>query len=268
LQIPLLAGRDFNADDRFGGQPVVIIDEAIANRFFSKDGPIGKQIDFGGEVSGYKRTGYTIVGVIHHVQQYIADRPQPAFQAYFPCTQLPSNSQSLLLQSRLDPHELVPALRKLFAAIDPDILVAEVTTYDDLMGQLSSTRRLGVLLTSLFSGSALFLSSVGLYGILAYSVSQRAREIGVRIALGAQATNILQLVIRHGLKIFGTGLVIGILSTLFVSRYIQSLLFGVSSNDPISFGVAILVLTVTGVIACLLPALRAMRTDPITVLRK
>ena len=162
----------------------------------------------------------------------------------------------------------MPVVRKLFAAIDPDVLVAEVTTYDDLVGQLTTTRRLGVVLTSLFSCSALFLSSVGLYGILAYSVSQRAREIGVRIALGAQATNILRLIIRHGLKIFGTGLVIGILSTLVLSRYIQSLMFGVSSNDPISFGLAILVLAVTGLLACLLPAIRAMRTDPITVLKK
>jgi ABC-type antimicrobial peptide transport system permease subunit len=172
------------------------------------------------------------------------------------------------LQTRLDPRELFPVVRKLFAAIDPDVLVAEVTTYGDLMGQLSTTRRLGVLLTSLFSSSALFLSSVGLYGVLAYSVSQRAREIGVRIALGAQATNILRLVIQHGLKIFGTGLAIGILATLFLSHYIQSVLFGVSGNDPISFGLAILVLGVTGVMACLLPALRATRTDPIKALRE
>jgi len=172
------------------------------------------------------------------------------------------------LRTRLDPHELLPVVRKLFAAMDPDILVAEVTTYDDLVSQLSATRRLGVLLTSLFSGSALFLSAIGLYGVLAYSVSQRAREIGVRIALGAQATNILRLVIRHGLKIFGTGLVIGILSTLFLSRYIQSLLFGVSSNDPISFGLAVLVLAVTGLLACVLPALRAIRIDPISALRQ
>ena len=268
LQIPLLAGREFNAGDRIGGQPVVIIDDAIAKRFFSKGSPIGKQVDFGGEVSGYKRVGYTIVGVVGHVQQYTADRPQPAFQAYFPCAQHPSNNQCLLLRTRLDPHELAPVVRKLFAAMDPDVLVAEVTTYDDLVGQLSATRRLGVLLTSLFSSSALFLSAVGLYGVLAYSVSQRTREIGVRIALGAQAINILKLVIRHGLKILGTGLVIGILSILFLSRYIQSLLFGVSSNDPISFGLAILVLAVAGLLACLLPALRAIRTDPITVLRE
>jgi hypothetical protein len=142
------------------------------------------------------------VGVVGHVQQSAADFPQPAFQAYFPCAQLPYNNQCLLLRTRVDPHGLVPVVRKLFAAIDPDVLVAEVTTYDDLVGQLTTTRRLGVVLTSLFSCSALFLSSVGLYGILAYSVSQRAREIGVRIALGAQATNILRLIIRHGLKIF------------------------------------------------------------------
>jgi putative ABC transport system permease protein len=267
LQIPLLAGREFNAGDRIGGQPVVIIDDAIAKRFFPRGSPIGKQIDFGGELSGYKRVSYSIVGVVGHVQQYTADRPQPGFQAYFPCSQLPSNNQCLLLRTHLDPHELVPEVRKLFAAMDPDVLVAEVKTYDDLVGQLSATRRLGVLLTSLFSGSALFLSSVGLYGVLAYSVSQRVREIGIRIALGAQATNILRLIIRHGLKILGTGLVIGILSALFLSRYIQSLLFGVSSNDPISFGLAVLVLAVTGLLACLLPALRAMRTDPIVVLK-
>jgi putative ABC transport system permease protein len=268
LQIPLLEGREFNAGDRIGGQPVVIIDDAIAKRFFPKSSPIGQQIDFGGELSGYKRVGYTVVGVVGHVQQYTADRPQPAFQAYFPSAQNPSNNQCLLLRTRLDPHQLVPEVRKLFATMDPDVLVAEVSTYDDLVGRLSASRRLGVLLTSLFSGSALFLSSIGLYGILAYSVSQRAREIGVRIALGAQATNILTLIIRRGLKILGTGLVIGILSALFLSRYIESLLFGVSSNDPVSFGLATLVLAVTGLLACALPALRAIRTDPITVLRE
>jgi putative ABC transport system permease protein len=268
LQIPILAGREFNAYDRFGRQPVVIIDDAIAKRFFSKDSPIGKQIDFGGELSGYKRVGYTIVGVVGHVLQYTADVPQPAFQAYFPCAQLPSNNQCLLLRTRVDPHELVPVVRKLFAAMDPDVLVAEVTTYDDLVGRLSATRRLGVLLTSLFSSSALFLSAVGLYGVLAYSVSQRTREIGVRIALGAQAANILKLVVRHGLKIFGAGLAIGILSTLVLSRYLQGLLFGVSTDDPISFGLAILVLAVAGLLACVLPALRAMRTDPIIVLKE
>jgi putative ABC transport system permease protein len=268
LQIPLLEGRDISPQDRADSQPVVIIDEAIAQRYFPNQSPIGQQISFGGEISGYKTLVYTIVGVTHNVHIANADEPQSAYQAYFPDTQVPWNGETLMLRSTVDPHELIPTLRKLVASIDPDVLVSGAVTFDDFLVERSATRRLGVLLVSLFSGASLFLSAVGLYGVLAYSVNQRRREFGIRIALGAQTQNILRVVMQHGMKIVGTGLIVGIAAALVLARFIQGILYGVSSNDPITLGIVVLVLALAGLLACLWPALRASRTDPIKALRE
>ena len=130
------------------------------------------------------------------------------------------------------------------------------------------TRRLRVLLLTLFSGAALLLSAIGLYGVLAYSVSQRKREFGVRIALGAQSSNILKLVTQQGLRLVGVGLVAGIVAALIFVRFMGSVLYGVSGNDPITLGLAVLVLGLSALLACLLPAVRATRINPITALRE
>src|SRR5260221_5055553 len=163
---------------------------------------------------------------------------------------MPWNGETLMLRSTLDPHELIPTVRKLVASIDHDVLVSGTVTFDDFLVERSATRRLGVLLVSLFSGSSLFLSAVGLYGVLAYSVNQRKREFGIRIALGAQTLNILRVVMQHGLKIVGTGLIIGIAAALVLARFIQDVLYGVSSNDPITLGIVVLVLALAGILAC------------------
>jgi putative ABC transport system permease protein len=268
LQIPLLAGRDFNSGDQLDSQHVVIIDEAIARRYFPNKSPIGEHIAFDGVISGHKKLDYTIVGVAHSVRVANADEPQPAYQAYFPNTQGPWYSENLSLRSAVDPHDLIPMIRKLVASIDSEVLVSDTVTFDDLLAKHSATRRLGVFLVSLFSGSALSLSAVGLYAVLAYSVTQRKREIGVRIALGAQTFNILRLVVRHGLNIVGTGLLIGIVSAAVLTRFIEKVLYGVSSYDPVTLIIAVLVLTLAGLLACLLPAFRATRVNPIEVLRE
>jgi putative ABC transport system permease protein len=268
LEIPLFQGRTFGPEDQADSQRVVIIDEAMAQHCFPNQSPIGRRIAFGGEIAGYGKLECTVVGVVQTVRVSPPDEPQPKYEAYFPRTQTASNSQVLILRSTTDPRTQILAVHKLVASIDPDVLVFRTVTMYDVIGAWFAARRMGVLLVNLFSGSALLLSAIGLYGVLAYAVNQRRHEIGVRIALGAPATNILWLVIRHGLTIVGTGLVIGILSSLLLSRYIQSLLFGVSSNDPISFALAISTLAVSGLLACLLPGLRAMRTNPITALRE
>jgi len=269
LQIPILQGRDFNTQDAATGEQVVIIDEAIAHRFFRNRDPIGQKISFGGHIAGFQRRSYSIVGVVKTVLVSNPDGPElPAFQAYFPYPQDPSRQEALLVRTKGDPQQLMPSVRKLVASVDPDATVFDVATLNESIGQFLATRRLGVIVLSFFSGAALLLAAVGLYGTLSYSVRQKKREIGVRIAIGAQSTDILKLVVQHGFKIVGTALVTGIVSTLLLSRLLQSLLFGVSSYDPLTFGVAISVLSLTALLACLFPALRAMRTNPITVLRE
>jgi predicted permease len=268
LQIPLLAGRDFNGDDRIDSQLVVIISEAMAQRYFPGQNPVGREILFGSLIVGGKMVSHRIIGVAANVYSASPDEQQPACQAYFPSDQDLWNGLVLVLRTTVDPHQLVPTMRKLVASVDMDILVSRAITLDDLIANHSSTRRLGVLLVSLFSGASLLLSAVGLYGVLAYSVSQRKREIGVRIALGAQTWNILRLVVRHGLKIVGVGLLIGIGSALVLTRLIQGVLYGVSNSDPLTLIAAVFVLGLAALFACLLPALNAASIDPIKTLKE
>jgi putative ABC transport system permease protein len=167
-----------------------------------------------------------------------------------------------------DPSAIASAIRAAVASIDPTVALSKAGAFDDWIGAKLTTRRLSALLVSLFSGFALFLSAIGLYGVLAYSVNQRRREIGVRIAVGAQASNILSLVMRQGFKIVSVGLAVGLITAVAVGRFINSMLYGVSENDPVTLGFAVLVLLLAGLLACLLPALRAARIDPITALRE
>jgi putative ABC transport system permease protein len=206
--------------------------------------------------------------VVPEIRHNSPDYQQAAFHAYFPSSQYNFDFEILILRSTGDPAALVPAIRKVVASIDPDVPVAKADTLDDLIDKKFVTRRLGVLLVSLFSGAALLLSAIGLYGVLAYSVSQRKREFGVRIALGAQSSNILKLVTRQGLKLVCIGLVVGILAALIFTRFIDSILYGVSGSDPVALGLAVLVLGLAALLACLLPALRATRISPITALRE
>jgi ABC-type antimicrobial peptide transport system permease subunit len=163
---------------------------------------------------------------------------------------------------------LIPAIRKAVADVDPDIPVTRMISSDENISIKSATNRLGVLLVGIFSGVALFLSAVGLYAVLAYSVSQRRREIGVRIALGAQSSNIVRLVVQQGLRLVLVGLALGMTTALLLVRFIENLLYGVSGGDPITLAAALLILGLAAAIACLLPALRATRVNPITALRE
>lgn len=163
---------------------------------------------------------------------------------------------------------LIPELRKTIASIDPNIALGATSTYDDLISVTLLSRRLSLLLVTVFSGAALFLAAIGLYAILTYSVSQRTREIGIRIAVGAQTSNIVRLVMERGVTLVLAGLFLGTLVSLSCSRFIESTLYQVSGNDPITLGSAVFVLCITAAIACWLPARRAARIDPIVALRQ
>jgi putative ABC transport system permease protein len=261
LQIPLVQGRDFTARERSDSQKVIIVDQELAEKYWPGQSAIGKVINLVNDGA------YTVVGVASHIL-YVspggADSGPPAYVAANDSDTL----ETLLLRAEGDPMALVPELRKIIASIDPDVAIGTICTYDEMIGDNFSTRKLGILMVSVFSGAALFLSAIGLYGILAYSVNQRTREIGIRIALGASSTNILRLVVQRGLMMVGIGLIIGILIALVCSRSIESLLYEVRGDDPVTLGVAVLVLCTAGVIACLLPARRAAKVDPIAALRQ
>ena len=268
VQIPIVAGRDFDANDRPETQHVVIVDAALAQRFFPGEDPIGRQIEDLSARSDDQKT-WTIVGVVGHVRHNAPDHGLAPYQAYFPNSQIDNLYRAfLLLRTDREPATLAPAIQKIVASIDPDVPADRIQKFDDLVAGRSATRRFSAFLVSIISGAALFLAAVGLYGVLAYSVSQRKRELGVRIALGAQSSNILELVILRGLKLAGLGLVIGLMSALLLVRFIQSALYNVSAGDPLALSLAVLVLGLAAFSACLLPALRAIKINPITALRE
>jgi putative ABC transport system permease protein len=270
MQIPLLQGRDFDANDGAGNQPVAIIDAGLAQHYFPNENPIGKQIvDLPGGTRQMGHKVWTIVGVVQNSRHNRPQNPSPPYQAYFPDQQAQGLFREfLLLRTTGDPDPLIQEVRKLVASVDPEVPVTPIMTFDDLMAEKFAPQRLGVLLGTLFSIATLFLSAVGLYGLLAYYVNQRRREIGVRIALGAPATNIINLIVRRGIKLVIAGLTVGVVLALGLTRLAGNILYGVSGYDPITLVAAAVILGLVAIFACILPALRAVKTNPITALRE
>jgi predicted permease len=265
LQIPVLQGRDFDTQDTAEKAKVIIVDDAFAQRYYPGQSSIGKRISI---FDDHGVDDCTIVGVVAHLCHTAPGRSEAAFQAYFPYTQWSNDTEFLIVQSGADTGTLVTAIRDTVASIDPAVPISDVMSYDNVIAEKFVTRRLSAFVVSLFSLAALSLSAVGLYGILAYSVGQRTREIGIRIALGAQGGNVLRLVTQRGLQIAGIGLMAGVAVGLVVAHLMRGLLYGVSPIDPVSFGVSLLCLGIAAILACLLPALRAIRINPITALRE
>jgi putative ABC transport system permease protein len=274
LGISLLKGRFFDDRDQPNAENVVIISQSIARRFFSGQDPIGKQLDDVGNFFNRPRHLTTIIGVVADVQHNDPEIEQTPFQSYFPYTQRAggfgefAKYETLVLRATGDPMSLIPSLRKAIDTLDPDLPLANVGSYDDQIAKSFTAKRLSLIVVSLFSGVALLLAAIGLYAVLSYSVSLRIREIGVRMALGAEAANIIKLVTYQGLHIIGRGLIIGIGAGIILGNIIGSVLYGVSATDPAALLVSTVVLGVAALVACLLPALRATRIDPITALRE
>jgi putative ABC transport system permease protein len=270
--IPLLRGRAFTNQDGTGTEKVVIISKSVADRFFPAQDPIGGRIyDFHDRV-GLKQNFYTVIGVVGTVQYDNPETQVTSFQCYYPYSQntepMPINFGTLVIHAEGDPRSLIAPLHKLVADLDPNLPMSNAGLFSDLVAKSFSIRRLATVTMSFFSGTALLLAAVGLYAVLSYSVSQKTREIGVRIALGAQSRTILRLVIQRGLGIVGIGLLIGLASALALSGVIAGILYGVSAIDPISIGLSVIALVLTAFLACFLPAFRASRINPITALRE
>jgi putative ABC transport system permease protein len=210
----------------------------------------------------------TIVGVVGNVLYDSPDSHRIAFDGYFPYSQRPMNNEVLVLRTSSDVATLAPVIRRIVASVDPGVPIGKITTFNRLIAARFTSRKTGMLLVSAFSAAALFLSAIGIYGTLAYTVIQRTRELGIRVSVGATSIAILRLILRDGLQIVGIGLLAGVIVAECATRLVQSVLYGVSSNDPIALGAGIIVLTVVAFAACLLPALRATRINPIAALRE
>jgi predicted permease len=263
MQIPLLAGRTFEPRDGPDSPPVVVIDEYLVNRYFAGRDPIGQQIRRGGPDS----PPFTIVGVVGTINAIDLGLPVDKERLYYPVTQTPQPTMALVLKSGVEPDSLVARVHEAAASLDPEQPIAAVRTMDQWMARSLQNRRSPMVLLALFGGVALALAAIGTYGVLAFAVSQRRRELGIRQALGAGRGTILALVFRQGLRTVGMGVVLGLLGALALTRVLSSQLFGVAPRDAAVLAGATALLLAVSAAACYVPARRATRIDPAEALK-
>jgi len=266
MKIPLLAGRAFTERDDPHSPGVVIVNETFAKRHFPNENPIGKHVKPGIALEG-EPVWREIVGVVKDVKhrQSLGRDYEPEY--YLPHAQMPINSMNLVVRATNDPRSLARSLQQEVQSLDREIPVFRIRTLEQYLGVAVAQPKFNALLLGLFAGLALLLTAIGLYGVMAYSVIQRSQEIGIRIALGAQTGDVLKMVLRQGLKLTALGLLIGLAAAYALTRYMQSLLFGVKPADPLTFAAIALLLVAVALLACWVPARRATKVDPLEALR-
>ena len=267
MGIPVVKGRDFNQFDQHRSTPVIIVNETFAKTHFPGEDAIGKRIQPGiSTFDNEKAPMREIVGVVGDVRnQGLSIPARPAF--YEPITQVPFPQMSVVVKTTGDPHSLIPTITREVTQFDKDLPVFSVKTMDEYLASSVAAPRFNTTLLSIFAGVALVLTIIGLYGVMSYSVAQRTNEIGIRLALGAQTGNVVSLVVAQGLRLVLLGLAIGLAGAFAASRIVKSLLFGVTTKDPLTFVLAAGLLGAVGLLACYLPARRATKVDPIEALR-
>ena len=278
MRIPLLRGRFFTPEDNSAAPCVAVIDSVLAHTYFRNHDPLGQTLTFGWTPPlGPCR----IVGVVGHVKHWgMGD--ESAYiraQAYYPLYQLPDQwvtasegyrATTIIVRTALDLAALMPAIKKAVYGARGDQPVYDVRTMHEIASASMASQRFPMILLGAFAGLALLLASVGIYGVISYSVTQRVHEMGIRMALGAQKGDIFQMVIGQGLRLALAGLALGIAAALILTPVLSSfahLLYRVSTSDPLTFAAVSLVLTGVAVLACYIPARRATRVDPMVALR-
>ncbi len=267
LGIPVRNGRMFSPADHAGAPKVIVISEAAAKRYFSGEDPIGRSATI-------DKTALTIVGVVGDVRERIEREPRPL--VYFPMAQStagpaainPNNpSAELIVRAETDPYDIFPAVKAAMLDVAPDVSIRNVRTLDELMWRQQAARRLNMLILGLFGVLGLVVSAVGVYGLMAFLVSERTHEIGVRIALGATPTRLIGMVLARGSVVVAVGLAIGGAGAWSLRSIAEAFLFGLRPGDPRAFAAALAVLSLSALVAVLVPARRATRVDPVVTLR-
>jgi putative ABC transport system permease protein len=264
LGVPLLAGRAFDKSDTPNGRGVVIIGKTIADRMFAGRNPVGMGLHY----SSYPGPPDLIVGVVGDVKITGLDEAvKPVL--YYPFRQNPSIFANLVVRTGSDPNALAGSIRNEVRNLEPDAAILNVLTMDEMISQTPASfmRRFPALLISIFAGMALLLASIGIYGVVSYSVSQQTHYIGVRMALGARPWDILRMVLKQGVLLALLGVGIGVLAAVGLMRLLSTLLFEVSANDVSTFAIVTGVLFAVALLACYLPARRATKVDPLVALR-
>jgi putative ABC transport system permease protein len=264
MGIPLLRGRNFSDSDNETAPDVALINSTMARRFWANGDPIGKRFLWGHPDTDKK--WFTIVGVVADTKLYGLDNPA-RLEIYYPYLQRPNSDMNLVVRSAVDPSSLTASIRAAVATIDKDQPIFAVHTMQELVDDSISTRRLTLVLLGIVSVLALVLAAIGIYGVVAYSVALRTQEIGIRMALGAQRQDVLRLVLGQGARIAFFGVAIGLAAAAALARLLSSLLFSVSASDPLTFAAVAVLLIAVALLACYIPARRALRVDPIIALR-
>jgi predicted permease len=272
LEIPLLRGRFFTSQDKAGSPPVVLVDDVFAQKYFPNQNPVGKRI----HLQQSNRLA-EIVGVVGHVNQWgLAADSQHSLRSglYIPCLQMPDDfvvmapsGSAVILRAVDDSSGLVDSIRRVSAQMSNQQVIFGAQTMDSLISDSLASQRFSMTLLAAFAVLAVVLAGVGIYGVISYVVGQRAHEIGIRMALGAQRQDILRLILGRGGKLAGLGVALGLVAALGLTRFLASLLYGIGATDPLTFAGVSLLLTVVALAACYVPARRAAKVDPMVALR-
>ena len=265
LEIPLVSGRNFSTSDDVTSQRVALIDDTLAHRYWPGEDPTGKQIKAGALNS--QAPWVTVVGVVATIKSDGFDAPA-APHVYFPLFQNPGVTAAIYLRTSADPGTLGDTIRHEVQSVDPGIPVFAVRTMDEVVAKSLADRRFALVILAVFAGVALLLASIGIYGVMAYTFSQRTHEIGVRVALGAQRSDILRMALGEGMLLVAIGLGAGLIGATIVTRFLRSMLFSVTPTDPATFGAIAALLAAVALFACFIPARRATRVDPLVALRE
>src|SRR5262252_175629 len=267
LSIPIMQGRAFNERDNEAAPQVMIVNQALARRDFPGENPVGKRINLGATDRTGQPVWFEIVGVAANVRSpELTEESQPEF--YLSGLQDTFDEMSLVIRATVEPASLASAVRQAAAEVDKTQPVSNLTTMEAFVNEAYARPRFNLVLLGLFGGLALLLSAAGIYGVMAYGVAQRNNELGLRLALGAQPRDVMNLILRQGLRLISVGLVLGLVSALALTRLMKSLLFGVNATDAVTFAAVTLLLLVVALLACLIPARRATRVDPLATLRQ